>query len=85
MLELLEAIKHSDFKLSIEDIENLIYYYKEKEEKELELAYLQSSLDQARDICVMFGEKEVDIKEDELILMKQQAKQFIKKVYYGKS
>lgn len=85
MLKLLKTIEDSDYKLNIEDVINLIYYYKELEEKELEFAYLQSTLDQARDISVLFDEKDLVIKEDELLLMQNGAKQFIKKVYYGKS
>ena len=84
MLQLLKTIQESDYKLNIEDITNLIYYYKEIEEKELENAYLQSTIDQARDISVMFNEKELVILDDEILLMKNGAKQFIKKVYYGK-
>jgi hypothetical protein len=84
MLKLLKTIEDSDYKLNIEDVINLIYYYKELEEKELEFAYLQSTLDQARDISVLFDEKDLIIKEDELLLMKNGAKEFIKKVYYGK-
>jgi hypothetical protein len=84
MLQLLKTIQESDYKLNIEDITNLIYYYKEIEEKELENAYLQSTIDQARDISVMFNEKELVILDDEILLMKNVAKQFIKKVYYGK-
>ena len=84
MLKLLKTIEDSDYKLNIEDVINLIYYYKELEEKELEFAYLQSTLDQARDISVLFDEKDLIIKEDELLLMQNGAKEFIKKVYYGK-
>lgn len=84
MLQLLKTIQEADLKLNLQDIENLIYYYKEVEEKELEFAYFQSTLEQARDISVMFDEKDLEIKEDELLLMKNGAKEFIKKVYYGK-
>lgn len=84
MLQLLKTIQESDYKLNIEDVTNLIYYYKEIEEIELKNAYLQSTIDQARDISVMFDEKDLEIKEDEFILMQKGAKEFIKKVYYGK-
>jgi hypothetical protein len=84
MLQLLKTIQESDYKLNIEDVVNLIHYYKEIEEQELEFAYFQSTIEQARDISVMFNEKDLEIKEDEILLMKNGAKQFIKKVYYGK-
>lgn len=81
MLQLLDTIKNSDYKLNIQDIENLIYYYKEVEEKELEFAYLQSTIEQARDISVMFDEKDLNITEEEYNLMKIDASNFVLNTY----
>jgi hypothetical protein len=81
MLQLLETIKNSDSILNMQDIENLIYYYKEVEEKEIESAYLQSTIDQARDISVMFNENEMNITEEEYNLMKINASNFVLNTY----
>lgn len=81
MLQLLETIQNSDSVLNMQDIENLIYYYKEVEEKEIEFAYLQSTIDQARDISVMFNENEMSITDEEYNLMKIDAGNYVLNTY----
>jgi hypothetical protein len=81
MLELAKTIKEADYKLNIEDILNLIYYYSEIEAKEIEQAYMKSTIEQCKSVSVMFSEKEMIISEDEMKLIIIDAKKYISDNY----
>ena len=81
MLELAKTIKESDQKLNIEDILNLIYYYSNIETKEIEEAYMKSTIEQCRSVSVMFSEKEMTITDDEMELIVINAKKYVSENY----
>jgi len=81
MLELAKTIKETQCKLKIEDVLNLIYYYSEIEAKEIEQAYMKSTIEQCKSVSIMFSEKEMIISEDEMELIIIDAKKYISDNY----
>ena len=81
MFLLAKTIKESDCKLNIEDVLNLIYYYSDIETKEIEKAYMKSTIEQCKSVSVMFSEKQMIITEDEMELIVLDAKKYISENY----